>query len=165
MENDEREAVTGIARVGGRQPDEEFAVLGQQPRAHDLASEPAAEAVLPVGNRVLKRGVEPHLVRRVAGHIAVGIHRLAFPGSACDFVFEMRASGRLDFPGVEGCLPSQAQCPRGVPAPQRLAAAGNENALGGTVDRGNNAKANPAHAGNNNLLFAHGKGVFETEWN
>ena len=77
----------------------------------------------------------------------------------------MRASGRLDFPGVEGCLPSQAQRTGGIPAPQRLAAAGNENALGGTVDRGNNAKANPAHARNNNLLFAHGKAVFNGDWN
>jgi hypothetical protein len=66
---------------------------------------------------------------------------------------------------VEGWLPSQAQRTGRIPASQCLAAAGNENALGGTVDRGNNAKANHAHAGNNNLLFAHGKGVFDGDWN
>jgi len=123
VENDEWKAVRRVARVAGRQPDEEFAILRQKPGAHDLAGEPAAEPVLPIRNRVLKRGVEPDLMGTIPRHISEGVHRLAFPRSACDFVFEVRSCGHFDFSGVKGFLPVEAQGARGVPASERLDAA------------------------------------------
>ena len=114
-------------------------------RANALAGEASTMAVLPVRNRVMGRGVEPHIVMVVRGHISVGIHLLHLPTAAGDFVFHAGTGLSLDGCAMKNPVELEWKRLGGIPLAQRWLVAGDINGPGGAVDGGNDAESDPTH--------------------
>ena len=143
VQHDERKAPLRLGAVALRQPDEQFAVSRQHPRADLFSREASTVAVLPIGYGVVHDRVQPCLAGKIPGNVPEGVHRFGLPGVSEELVFEAR--GCFDLSDVKRRLPSQGQAFPGLPVAQRRNAARNENSLVRAVDRGENLKTNFAH--------------------